>query len=73
MRSQAYLINTSLQRSVGMCKGWLNRFSGFQRVRKTAKAVQPFNTCGDTPLKRGVNEIDDNLVIKDLAFSSWEE
>jgi hypothetical protein len=36
--------------------GHQNRFSGFERLLKTAKAVEGLHNCLLTPLTRGVNE-----------------
>ena len=50
------LINTPLQRGVGVWQIGHNRFSGFPQVVETVETVLRHPCVQSTPLKQGVNE-----------------
>jgi hypothetical protein len=50
------LINTLLQRGVGVWQVSLNRFSGFPHLVETVETVLRHIRVQSTPLKQGVNE-----------------
>jgi hypothetical protein len=50
-----FLINTLLQRGVGVWRSGPNRFSGFQEGVETVETVLCLGPAQNTPLKQGVN------------------
>ena len=51
-----FLINTLLQRRVGVWRSGPNRFSGFQEGVETVETVLRLRPAQNTPLKQGVKD-----------------
>lgn len=65
--SAIHLINTLLQRGVGISVECENRFNGFSRATETVETVSTRRLMLDTQLKQGVNEMDVSRS-SDLSF-----
>jgi len=50
------IINTLLQRGVGVWWRGAKRFSGFRQGAETVETVLRLRLCQNTPLKQGVND-----------------